>query len=157
MSNILKTTIIVLFLGLLSCENEGDIKSQLDSIKSDKYYSAEIISANYLKIYGKWKLNNISGGFSGSGYAPDYDYLEIKSVGIYGLIRNNSLFEYGKIELSTFDKNTANLLQIKLIPDSYSKNPYHTPELYVSFQGNDSLNLISPCCDLYDYHYERIK
>ena len=158
MSNILKTTIFVILVGLLSCDKENNIKSQLGSMKSDQYYSVEIFQGNYLKIYGKWKLYKISGGFSGIGYAPDYDYLEIKSIGIYGLIRNNILFEYGKIELSTFDKNTTELLQIKLIPDYYtSKYPYHTPELYIDLQGNDSLNLISPCCDFYNYHYKRIK
>lgn len=158
MNSIFKMTIIISFLGVMSCEKEDAVKSQLDSIHPDKYYSAEIIPSNYLKIYGKWKLDKISGGFSGSGYAPDYDYLEIKSIGIYGLIKNNSLFEYGKIELSTFDENTANLLQIKLLPEYYvNKNPYHNPYLYINLHGNDSLDLISPCCDFYDYHYSRIK
>ena len=158
MSNILKTIIFILLVGLYSCDNEDNMKSQLGFIQSDKYYSAEIMPANYLKVYGKWKLYNITGGFSGSGYAPDYDYLEIKNVGIYGLFKNNSLFEYGKIELNTFDINTANFLQIKLIPDYYTnKNPYHTPYLYIDFHKNDSLDLISPCCDLYNYHYKRIK
>ena len=158
MSNILKTTFMVMLLGLLSCEKEANIKSQLSSIKSDQYYSTEIIPADYLKIYGKWKLDKISGGFSGAGYTPDYDYLEIKSVGIYGLIRKNNLFEYGKIELTTFDKNTTELFQIKLIPEYHSsQNPYHSPELYIDFHGADSLDLISPCCDLYNYHYKRIK
>lgn len=164
MNKFLKTIILMLSIGLLSCENENDIKFHLDSINSRKYYSQEIIPDDYQKIYGKWKLKEISGGFSGTGYEPDYDYLEIKSVGIYGFIRNDSLFEYGKIELDTFDEISPDYLQlsylqVRLIPDYYV-GPYSymdTPEKYIDLIGNDSLVLISPCCDRYNYHYKRVK
>lgn len=159
MKTIIKSIIWIMLSGLLSCEKETNIRFYLDAINSDKYYSEEIISTDYQKIYGQWKLYKISGGFHGTGYAPDYDYLEIKSVGIYGLIRNDSIIEYGKIELDTFDVNTNDFLQIKLIPDDYiGLNPFMYPsEKYIDLTGNDSLELISPCCDMYDYHYKRIK
>lgn len=159
MKTILKSIIWVLFFGLLSCEEDSNETSYLSSIDSDKYYSNEIIPLDYQQIYGKWRLYEVSGGISGTGYEPDYDYLEIKKFGIYGLIRDGRLFEYGKIELDTFDINTEAYLQVKLIPDYYvGRNPnMDTPEKYVDLKGTDSLNLISPCCDLYNYHYKRVK
>lgn len=159
MNNILKFIRLIFLFGLLSCEKDTEIKFHLDSIDSNEYYSKEIIPTDYQMIYGKWKLYDISGGFSGSGYEPDYDYLEIKSIGIYGLIRNNELFEYGKIELNTFDNNTENLLQIRLVPTYHTgQEPYmHPAERYIGFKGSDSLDLFSPCCDMYHHHYKRSK
>ena len=110
-------------------------------------------------IYGQWKLYKISGGFGGTGYAPDFDYLEIKNVGIYGLIRNDSILEYGKIELDTFDLNTDSYLQLKLTPEYFNGQNHmmYTSKIYVDLIMNDSLNIISPCCDLYNYHFIRLK
>lgn len=151
-------TFILLIVALMSCEGEGK-KYHLDSLAPDTYYSSEIIPADYLKIYGKWKLYDISGGFSGAGYEPDYDYLEIKSVGIYGLLRNDKLFEFGKIELYNFDERTTDFLQIRFIPDpSAGNNPnMFPPEKYLELRGNDTLTLYSPCCDMYNHHYKRVK
>jgi len=159
MNRIIKPITFVLLLGLLmSCERDYR-KFHMDSIKSDKYYSNEIIPTEFQNIYGKWKLYKISGGFSGAGYEPDYDYLEIKRVGIYGLIRSNHLFEYGKIELYKFDNDTPGFLQIRLIPDPYVEinSSMFPPEKYLELRGKDTLNLYSPCCDMYNYHYKRVK
>jgi len=159
MRTLLKSFIGILFLGLLGCEKESNVRFHLDSIDSHKYYSNEIIPTDYQKIYGKWRLYKVSGGFHGTGHEPDYDYLEIKNFGIYGLVRNDTLFEYGKIELDTFDNNTNDFLQVRFIPDYYNGlNPYmYPPEKYIDLKGTDSLDLISPCCDMYNYHYKRIK
>jgi hypothetical protein len=159
MMAIFKSIIWILLFGLLSCERDDQIKYYLDSITTDKYYSDEIVPANYQMIYGKWKLFKVSGGFAGDGYAPDYDYLELKSFGIYGLVKNDSLFEYGKIELDTLDYNTRKSLQIKFIPDFYKGlNPRMDQlEKYIDLKGADTLNLIAPCCDMYNYHYKKIK
>jgi hypothetical protein len=155
----LKLTIFVFLIGQYSCEKEGEIKFYTDSIESNKYYSNEIIPAEYNRIYGKWKLYRVSGGFSGRGYEPDFDYLEIKSVGIYGLVRNNSVFEYGKIELDTFDNNNLELFQVKLVPDYFpGLNPYMSAqEKYIDLKRIDSMDLISPCCDMYNFHFRKVK
>lgn len=90
---------IVIF-GLTSCQKENDkeeIISYLDSIKSDRYYNDEAIFISYPNIYGIWKLSSIDGGYLGGPWPLDFDYLEIKRIGIYGLIRNDTLFKYGKI------------------------------------------------------------
>lgn len=155
----LKPVIWILFFGLISCKKEENIKFHLSSIDSNTYYSEEIIPDDYRMIYGKWKLNKISGGFSGMGHNPDYDYLEIKNIGIYGLVRGGNLFEYGKIELVNFDSNNKDLLQVKFTPEfSVSGIPHIAPpEKYIHLNGKDSLDLIAPCCDMYNYHYTRVK
>ena len=97
----------ILLFGLVACEKESPVSTYLNTIETHTYYSAEIIPAQYQLMYGKWHLDKISGGIMGSGYQPDYEYLEIKSFGIYGLVRNDSLIEYGKIELNTFDTTSV--------------------------------------------------
>lgn len=152
--------ISIVFIGMAGCKKESNhVKFHLDSIARDKYYSAEIIPGDHHSIYGKWKLFKVSGGFSGAGHDPDFDYLEIKSVGIYGLVRNDILFEYGKIALDTFDISVTGFLQVKFIPDYHKDiNPYfYLAEKYVDLKRTDTLDLISPCCDMYNYHFKRIQ
>lgn len=158
----MKTSVIVLTIGLLitilnSCDKETiESISALSEIKTTKYYDSEIFSQNDLKIYGKWKLFDISGGLHGSGYDLNFDFLEIKEYGIYGFVRNDSLLEYGKIMPAL---QTANEIRLKvdLEEDVNSKIFLANKEKYVEFIGNDTLNLNAPCCDRYNYHFERIK
>jgi hypothetical protein len=161
MNTILKLFSCILFFGLfLSCEKEKpEIQTQLDVIGSTKYYPAEIIPGDYQKLYGKWHLFQISGGFSGGGYEPDYDFLEIRNFGIYGLVRNDSLIEYGKIEIDSSDIHPMDYLKIRLVSEYHKGlNPMMYPaEKYVHLAGADTLNLISPCCDMYNYHFKRVK
>jgi hypothetical protein len=161
MTTIFKLSICILVFGLfLSCEKgDTDNPSHLDSIGSTKYYPAEMIPSNYQKIYGKWYLFRISGGFSGGGYTPDYDFLEIRNFGIYGLVRNDSLIEYGKIEIDPSDIHPMDYLKIRLVADYHKGlNPMmDPPEKYVQLNGADTLNLISPCCDMYNYHFKRVR
>ena len=154
------STVILVFGLLVSCEKENSVtRTYLDTISSTKYYTVEMIPGDYQKIYGKWHLYQVSGGFSGGGYEPNYDFLEIRNFGIYGLIRNDSLIEYGKIEMDTFDTHATGYLQVKLVAEYHkSLNPMmYPPEKYVQLNGADTLNLNSPCCDMYNYHYRRVK
>jgi hypothetical protein len=148
---------ILLVLGISGCERDDTVYF-LEAFNDNKYYSDEIIPKDYQQIYGKWKLTGISGGFHGSGYEPDFDFLEIRSIGIYGLIRHDSIFEYGRIEVDTFDIGSVNLLKIILNPDYYKgSHPYFfPPEKYVDI-SRDSLALYSPCCDMFNFHFKRIK
>ena len=108
---VLKSVSLILLVGLLSCETEENIKFHLNSIDSSTYYSDEIIPDDYKMIYGKWKLYDVSGGLSGGGHDPNYDYLEIKSIGIFGIIKGDSLLEYGKIELLDDDHDNMDFYQ----------------------------------------------
>lgn len=129
--------ISVLFAAVLGCDDDKyHSGSFLDPYEETKYYQSEIIPAVHQNFYGKWKLERIVGGFSGQGAPNDYDYLEVKRFGIYGLIRNNQVFESGKIEVDTFDTSQPDVLQIRFVPEqrenaNLSINPYET---YVQFE-----------------------
>lgn len=140
---------------LYQCDEENLISNLIiDSLNIDKYYPNEIFDSKNELIYGKWLLESISGGFHGGGHDPNFDYFEVKSIGIYGLVRNDSLLEYGKIKI---DEQTDKNLLISLIPDKNSDTFLFDSEKYVDFNGADTLGLNSPCCDRYNYHFTRIK
>jgi hypothetical protein len=145
-------------LGMAGCEEKNFTALHLDQVGQSEFHDQEVLPSNYHHLYGRWKLVSISGGFSGSGFTPDFDFLEIKGFGIYGLVRNDTLFEYGRIEVDTFDINRAEVLQIRLVPQVYSgSNPHINPgEKYVEFRGSDILDLSSPCCDMYNYHFKKM-
>ncbi len=154
---ILPVLVIPFILNGCDAVDMAPAKSWLDSAAFEKYYSEEIIPFDFRGIYGTWQLYGISGGFSGMGYEINFDYLVLKPIGIYGLVRNDSLFEYGSIQIIPPLDNSTGMLAIKFLPDYYSDlNPYYDPNgKYVTLKGRDSLNLISPCCDNYNWHFIR--
>lgn len=88
----------------------------LGKVSNLKYYSAEVIPLDFLAIYGNWKSIITTSGLDGSTSAPKFDYIEIKGFGIYGIVKEFVLVEYGKIEVVSID-GPNNRLIIKLIPD----------------------------------------
>ncbi|MCF8231434.1 MAG: hypothetical protein K9J27_04525 [Bacteroidales bacterium] len=143
--------LLVLFAG---CEKDNDEKEfLLNNVQVDEYYDSEILNNPYFDMYGKWKLFGITGGIHGNGHELNFDFFTMKKFGIYGFIRNDSILEYGRISI---DQQTADTLLIRLIPDEDSDNIFMTDnEKYVKLNAKDSLNLVSPCCDRFDYHFER--
>lgn len=158
----MRYSVIFFLFGLLvslfySCEDDNmETKSALSGIEAETYFDSEIFSTNNLKIYGKWKLFKISGGFHGGGYDMNFDYLEIKEYGIYGFVRNDSLLEYGKIAPALQMANEIGL-RVDMVEDVNSKTFLTDKVKYVEFYGNDTLNLLAPCCDRYNYHFSRVK
>lgn len=149
----------LLFFLSSGCDSSADPESYLETIDSGTYYSSEILDGEAQDIYGLWKIYDVSGGFAGSGHEPEFDLLEIKQFGVYGLVKGNELIEYGRIDAEVFDPSNEDMLQIRMIPEfpsaeSLLMNP---PEKYIQFRGTDSLDLNAPCCDMYNYHYLRIR
>lgn len=146
--------IIIFFSGFLSCEkNSENIDYLLDKLPADKYYASEIFDGSNLDIYGKWRLFNVSGGIHGGGHELSFDYLEVHKYGIYGFIRNGRILEFGKINIE--EQGSEGLL-ITFKPDDDSEVFMYDSEKIVNLSGNDTLNLDSPCCDRYNYHFTRI-
>lgn len=143
-----------LIIGLNSCEKENFETFQ--NLRKTKYYNSEIFAEKDMKIYGTWELYDISGGMSGDGYNLNFEYLEIKEYGVYGFINNSTLLEYGKI---TIAPESANDLRLKVDFDKDRKSDlfFADNEKYIEFNGNDTLKLISPCCDRFNYHFKRVK
>jgi hypothetical protein len=152
----LRLLVAVCLATLMSCAENNVVNMHLKSIDDSAYHEEEIIPAAYGNMYGKWKLVSISGGFSGGGYETDFDFLEMKSIGIYGLVRNDTLFEYGRIEVDTFDLNREQVLQIRLIPEWYTGTGgyWGPPEKYVVLD-KEVMTLESPCCDFYNHHFRK--
>ncbi len=150
----IRVIVFLLVVFLLSCGKE-EIRMYLNTIDPNTFYSEEIIPETYQNVYGTWSLYDVSGGFSGTGHEPNHDYLEIKRIGIYGIIRNDSLLEYGKIKLDTFDTRTTAFLQIRLFPESSDEPFFYPQEKYIELTESDEMVLRSPCCDMYNYHYKR--
>ena len=155
MYRLLFLTLISIF-GLSGCEKES-VVFYLDSIDENIYYSEEIIPKEHQNFYGKWRLWGISGGFMGYGYELDFDFLEIKPIGIYGLIRGDSIFEYGRIELDTFNVNNSHLLQIKIHPENNGHYFFPPESQFTISIYADSLHMYPPYPDSYDFHFKRIK
>ncbi len=93
---------IIIILLLTSCTKEEVKSKYLNSFSRNKYFDHEVLTGDSQNLYGIWKAYSVFGGWSGYS-KPDFDYMEIKPYGIYGLIRNDTVFEYGKISLQTFD------------------------------------------------------
>lgn len=143
--------------GLNSCKKDTvETLSPLQNLGTAKYYDSEIFAESDLKIYGTWKLFAVSGGFLGNGHHLNFEYLETKKYGIYGFVNHDTLIEYGKISPAL--KTTHDLrLKIDFEKDEKSNSFFLDPEKYVEFTGNDTLNLNSPCCDRYNYHFKRVQ
>ncbi|MBN1819718.1 MAG: hypothetical protein JW833_03335 [Prolixibacteraceae bacterium] len=152
------TFIIFILAGLFTACNEEtiEIPQEFNALYPNKYFDSEIFSGHDSIIYGRWKIFDISGGFHGSGYEINFDYLVIKKIGIYGYIRNDSLLEYGKmVAVPQFPVQPSLLVNFE--KDAYSYSFLGVGEKYVHFGGNDTLHLYSPCCDGYNYHFKRVK
>ncbi len=123
----------LLFIGLLSCEKETNNDPLLD-------------------IYGIWELYGVSGGANGGEHELPFDFLEIESDGIYRFIRNDSIIEFGRLKI---DEQTNETLLITFEPDANSETFMHDPVKEVILFEKNTLNLDAPCCDGFNYHFNR--
>jgi hypothetical protein len=152
----MKKVIILLLVILSSCDK--GIEFPAVDIPKDRYYSSEIIPGKYSGFYGKWKAIAVTGGLSGGTRQPDFDFLVVQNFGIYAIIKNDQVMESGKIEIDTFDEKSA-LLQVKFAADSSTTSQYLSTwsHKYVELNDSNKLNLISACCDGFDYQFEKAK
>jgi hypothetical protein len=149
---------VLLFMVLLtSCKTEDLYLKKLELISTEKYYTTDIFADSTQNVYGVWKLTSTSGGFIGTGFKNDFDYLILKPNAIFGILRNDSLIGYGKITLlqngTTFYNNS---IHCQFDFDQITNIQLNTdPEKYISLTKNDTMNLIAPCCDRYNFHLVR--
>ncbi len=156
MKKILKVIVLLPVLMLQATGCHDDLVADV-TLEKSAYYASEIFHSRYLSIYGKWKIEQITGGLSGAGFEPDFDYLLIERIGIYKIITNKTVTEIGKIVIG---KQTETELQIAFLsneitadtpPQNYNTLRYKT----VTLTGNE-LRLDDPCCDLFTYRYSRL-
>jgi hypothetical protein len=147
---------ILLFVG---CKTDEIALKALDAIPETKYYSSDIIPEQQSNIYGVWKVVRTSGGFVGSGYTKDFDYLILKRNGIFGIVRNDSLLTSGKLSLlPEIVMHLPNGILCKFESEqTVNIELCGDPEKHIRLVGKDSLDLIAPCCDRYNTHLIRKK
>lgn len=144
-----------------SCDPADNTPSGIGSLKKTQYYESEIFPPGYLGIYGKWELTDISGGIAGSGHDLDFQTLEIRKFGVYGIVRDGNLVEYGKVVVDKFEpSSTQDYLQVRFVSDvadplSCVAVPGNSilGERYAELTEDGQLNLYSPCCDMYNHHF----
>ena len=148
------TMITLLLLTFVQCGKDLNVnyESLLDSTPANQYYSSEIINPKYMGLYGTWKVTGTSGGFAGQGYTPNFSHLVIKPYGIFGIVRNDSIISNGKIVIKN---QTDTELYIVFISLSSSGNAFFDDK-YIQLH-NDTLDLISPCCDMFNAHFKKVK
>ena len=97
-------------------------------------------------------MTDVSGGIHGSGHELNFDLLQIRMFGVYVFIQGGNVLEYGKIVI---DEQTNDYLKITFSPDEDSEVFFFDSEKEIIFQGKDILFLQSPCCDRYNYHFDK--
>lgn len=137
--------ILCISVGFACSKKEKETSASNNNLK---YYDSEIFSESNTSIYGRWQLDSVLGGFSGQGHATHFEYLEISPYGVYQLLRNDSIKEYGKVEIKIQQNDT---LLIELQRDSLSGTLLYDTEKYVEFNGANTLQLIAPCCDRFSW------
>ena len=105
------------------------------------------------ELVGKWKLEDISGGFAGSGYNADWNYLELKSDLTYRRLQNDTLRYQGTYAIQEKDGKT--FIDFKSSP-ALSNSPFEDQEKEAVFE-KDQLTLSDPCCDLFQYEFSKAK
>ncbi|MCJ7447152.1 MAG: hypothetical protein MUO72_05650 [Bacteroidales bacterium] len=150
-----KVFTIFFFLNLIpSCKKE-EVKFLIsDQVTTNQYYSTEIFSETNQKIYGKWRFLCISGGLYPSFHDPTYDYLEIVRIGIYGIIKDNSIEVIGKIIV---EKQDDKGLRVVFSPDDKYQNHSQPTTRDVILRWQDSLALSDGFMDGYSSYYVRVK
>ena len=85
--------------------------------------------------------------------------MNIKMFGIFGIVKNDILIEYGKVELGTSDLKQNELLEVKFTSAfQIEQNPYFsTPIKYIELNKDNTLGVFSPCCDFFNQHYTKVK
>jgi hypothetical protein len=112
----------------------------LSKVSKLKYYPSEVFPQSFLNLYGNWKYINTTGGLAGAILPPSFDVLEIKSFGIYGIVKNNLLVEYGRIDIVSVDQLNS-ILTIKLVPDFRLDAAYTSVSNQLISVSNDILHL----------------
>ena len=110
----------------------------------------EYFDDQYHDIYGTWVIRAILGGFSGGGYKPDFDCLEINKNGIFSIYRNDTIVSCGEIRIINQSNNN---LTIKFLTNS-GKCFFSDFEKNVTLK-QDTLYLSDNCFDCLSYYFIR--
>lgn len=152
-------TFIIIVVSVISCKKDSDLDNKInmsfiDSVSVDRYYTTDVISPIHSSLYSKWKLAHVTGGFAGGEHELIFDYLIFKQNGIYCIVDNDTVKEFGKIKVIEQYKEWV-LLDFQ--PDKLSKTFVGDFEKYVDLSHKDTLKLHAPCCDRFNFELIKLK
>ena len=110
----------------------------------------EATEDDYLDFYGSWVIRFVSGGFSGGGFKPGFDYMEVKRKNSYYLYKDDVLVGEGTIEKT---EQSSDSLKIRFI-SSNGISPLEGLPKTVALHG-DTLLLDEECADCYSFFFIR--
>ena len=102
-------------------------------------------------VEGKWKLETISGGFSGRGYTANWNILELKADLSYRRMKNDSLRDQGTYVLQQKDGKTYINFKASATP---SNDAFENQDKEALFE-KEKFILRDPCCDLFQYDFSK--
>jgi len=108
-------------------------------------------------LVGQWNVLGTSGGFTGNGYVPNFDQLNIDKQAKFELLNWGNSVMIGRIE---FVENMEENPIIRFIPDKSNMErilliPLIEDDKTAILRG-DQLFLQSPCCDRFDIMLQRL-
>ena len=104
------------------------------------------------KLQGKWRLVEVTGGFSGEGYTPAFDVLLFRE-NRYRLELEEALVSGGNYE---FDREKEHGLQFGPDIAGSAAVAFEQEDKSVQFDESGDLFLSDPCCDLFVYQFIRV-
>lgn len=110
-------------------------------------------------IQGQWQLTETSGGFSGAGFTSQWNILQIDAdeFKVFNDFNDDiQLVATGTVIVKTNSPEEEELYDFKVVENFTDEElPLEfDPEKTVVVDGS-KMELISPCCDRYNYHLER--
>lgn len=166
--------IIIITTGILciiSCKRNEVFSAKdslLDIYADTTFFKEEFIPEKFMGIYGKWELVKISGGPDGRGTKKNFDFLEVKRIGIYGYIKEGQLSEYGKFELDSASQNDFEnqypnhtdfqngFLAIKMMPIEQKQRTSPPDEMFFSLTDSTMILTPYPFGVAFNYHYRKL-
>jgi hypothetical protein len=147
---------MVLYKTQIKDTYQGDLSTLLtDSIESNRYFPEDIFDVEFSSIYGKWFIYSVYGGFSGGEQRPHFDFLELKRNGIYGVVNDFDLNEYGSFYIESI-LNDGRIV-LNFVPDK-SAPGWLNIRKRLTFLGNDTIIFQDyGCLDCYRYSFVKIK
>lgn len=147
---------VLAITGISSCKKETvDINTSfVDTVSVHRYYANDVVSSIHSGLYNKWKLTHVTGGFAGGEHDLIFDYLIFKQNGIYCIVDNDSVKEFGKINVKEQYKEW---ILVEFQPDPLSKTFVGDFQKYVDLTHKDTLILHAPCCDRFSFELTKQK
>ena len=111
-------------------------------------------------IQGQWQLTETSGGFTGAGFTSQWNILQIDAdeFKVFNDFNDDvQLVATGTVIIKTDSEEEEDLYDFKVVENFADEDLQlqFDPEKTVVVDGS-KMEWISPCCDRYNYHFDRL-